>query len=141
MNKWKDISLDTSDMDVPTYHKAIIEAMQKAECEAIKNGIETNTIVLSPKYAITKNFYLQIIPGHIFQYPPMLLGKAVILEDMLPDDTAFALMKTIVKKEEDWRSFLKKYVKTDGKSLRFKNISFKKNPEDFQKILEILGGE
>lgn len=127
------------------FGKIILNAFLDAEREAINQGIEANTIVLSPKYSITKRFWYSLGWDSFYEYPPMLLGKSVILADMLPDDVCFALTKTKVPNIEDlknevefYRNFVKKYIKTDGQSLRVKGISYKKNSDDFRKILSMI---
>lgn len=138
LDKGTELKIDSESPSAEECTRMIMDFFENAEREAIKNGIETNTIILSPKYNATKEFFLALSPHRVYQYPPMLLGKAVILADMFPDDVAFALTKTNVEIEPDYRALLKKYVKTDGKSLRFKNISYKKNKKDFERIKEIL---
>lgn len=131
------LKIDDIDCDEKTYTRALLEAFQEAEYEAMKNGIETNTIVLNPKFSITKKFYLAF-GDHILEYAPMVLGKSVLLKDVLPDDVPFALMETKARTAEDDIALFKKYVVSDGKSLRFKRISYKRNKEDFERILKII---
>ena len=119
---------------------ALIESFQKAEVEAIRNHIKNNSIMLSSEFNLTKSFYYSIC-GRIYEVPPMVLGKSVLLDTdkILPDNVAFALCQTNQQNElTELKEILKKYVVSDGKSLRFKHISFKRNVKDFERIMELI---
>lgn len=121
----------------------LIESLRKAENEAIRNNINTNAILLSSEFNLTKSFYYAI-GFHVKEVPPMILGKSVYLDTdkILPSDIAFATFESSQKHPleelEELRNLFKKYVKTDGNSLKFKNISCKRNQKDFERILEII---
>ena len=145
-SKGKKLKIDKLDNPEETVKKAtdeLIESLRKAETEAIRNNIKTNAILLSSEFNLTKSFYYAI-GFHVKEVPPMILGKAVYLDTdkILPNDIAFATFESSQKHPleeiEELRNLFKKYVKTDGNSLKFKNISFKKNKKDFERILEII---
>lgn len=137
----RELKVDDVSDDIDSVINKLRESFLEAEKQAVKEGIESNTIIINPKFCKSEKFYLGI-GWNVREYPPMLLGKAVLLDDILPDDVAFALTKTHVntaeKELEKLRNLLKKYVKTDGFSLRFNKISFKKNSKDFEYIKEII---
>lgn len=145
-------------MELDSFLKDLYEKMKEAEIQSIKEGIETNTIFLNQNFDKTKEFYAAISQlcfspdGGIVvaQYPPLILGKKVLLADYLPDKYSFALGWTNIKSSEDRAKELEQqieliseYVKVlgvgDNEQLVFKGISTKRNKEDFQKIKEILG--
>lgn len=145
-------------MELDKFYKDLYDKLIEAERQAIKEGIEENTIFLNQNFDKTKQFYATISQLHInhdgdvvvAQYPPLILGKKVLLVDYLPDKYSFALGWTNIKSSEDrvkeleqQIELISKYVKVlgvgDNEQLVFKGISTKRNKEDFQKIKEILG--
>ena len=131
--------------------------IKEAEKEAIKEGIEANTIFLNENFDKTKAFYNAISELYIgddgcvgvLEYPPLILGKKVLLANFLPDKYSFALGKTTIKSateriEELERDLdlIRKYVRLagngDNAQLVFKNVSVKKHTEDFYKLAKIL---
>ena len=133
-----------NDLELKDIYAKIVKAIKEAEEEAVKEGIENNTIVLNSNHAKVEKFYYQIpnINARINEFPPMLLGKNLICVDWLPDEYDFALVKTSIKSSADriheLEKLIHKYVKCDGQSLRFKGLSYKKNIDDFEKIKELL---
>ena len=127
----------------------IIEKIQKAEEEAYLEGIETNAIVLNEDHTLVKQFYLTLTgPGEmgelsVRQVPPMILGKRLFLGP-LPDEFDFALTHVETNEETEavqLMRLIKKYVHVVNGQLVFKKISYKKNAEDFGRILDLLGKE
>lgn len=133
--------------------KEISESIKKAEVEAIKQGIKVNTVMLNKNHAICHNFYsaLRINTSYtnVTEIPPMILGKALVLVDFLPDDFDFALTFTnvnspsdIIEKLKEENKLLKKYIRVVGSGGKeqfiFKNISSKRNKKDFERIKEAL---
>lgn len=141
--KLKIDSLDNPENAIKKVTDELIESIHKAESQAIKNNIKTNAILLSSEFNLTKSFYYAI-GFQVKEVPPMVLGKAAYLDTdkILPNDIAFAIFESPqihpLEELEKLKNLFKKYVKTDGKSLRFKNISYKRNKEDFERILEII---
>lgn len=140
----KELKIDDFSESVESLVNKLREEILAAEKEAVKENIQANTIIINSKFCKSDKFYLGI-GERVYEYPPMILGKAVVFEDILPDDVAFALAKTNVKNPaeelEKLRNLLKKYVKTDGFSLRFKNISFQKNKNDFEYLKELISDD
>ena len=112
--------------------------IQKAEEQAIINGIETNAIVLNSDYDMCKQFF--ILCGfnnqNIIRVPPMILGHKLFL-DRLPENYEFALTyKEDYKAEPDYRSLIIKHVRvTKSGRLVLKGLSPTKNKEDYDLIL------
>lgn len=134
------LKIDNPNMEVDDIAKALLEFFQKAEAEAIRNNIVSNSIILNSELNLTKSFYYSF-GDRVREVPPMILGKALYLDTdkILPNNIAFALFQSNKQNElDELRNLFKKYVKTDGKSLRFKNISFKKNKEDFERIMNLI---
>ena len=132
--------------------ESIIEKIQKAEAEALKKGIETNTIILNTEFDLCREFWFcidDVFGKKAHMFPPSILGKTVILGD-LPKDYVFALTKTNVTNIGDYinnleeeNKLLKKYIHLQGsgdcEQFVFKRLSKKKHKEDFEKIKEVLG--
>ena len=136
--KWEDFHLDADhgtkmqikdlgdDNDIAS---AILQAIENAEREAFLRGIEANTIVLNKDLAFVKNFYYAVFGGIISEVPPMILGKMPVLYS-LPLDYDFAILRSpqnpgyYKQRAEYLEQILQKYVRTDGNSLRFKNLSY-----------------
>ena len=134
------LKIDNPNMEVDDIAKVLLEFFEKAEAEAIRNNIISNSIILNSELNLTKSFYYSF-GEMVREVPPMVLGKTLYLDTdkILPNNVAFALFQSNQKNElDELRNLFKKYVKTDGKSLRFKNISFKKNKEDFERIMSII---
>ena len=120
----------------------LIETIQEAEIKALENNISENSILLNDKYDICKEFVRVIRIGDnlsVNPYPPMLLGKKVLLVNFLPENYAFALTTTNAPVKDDITPLLKKYVVVKNGQLMFKNISSKKNIKDFERIVKELG--
>ena len=145
-------------MELDGFLKDLYEKMKEAEIQSIKEGIEVNTIFLNQNFDKTKEFYAAISQLHfadngeivVAKYPPLILGKKVLLADFLPDKYSFALGWTEMKSSNDRiyeleqeLELISKYVKVlgvgDNQQLVFKGISSKRHKEDFEKVKEILG--
>ena len=132
-----------------------IKIIQDGIEESIKQGIESNSVILNEKYDFCRDFYLKVsplvdsgFPGSCLHIPPMLLGKQLVLLE-LPKKYVFSVCETKVSQNVETlyneNQLLKKYLKLVGEGenqcLVIKGVSSKKNKEDFNKIKEILGYE
>lgn len=68
----------------------IIEYIRQAEREAMKQHIETDTVLLNNKNAIVRKSALFFSQSERIDVPPMVCGLAAFLTDELPDNIAFA---------------------------------------------------
>ena len=133
-------------MEKENIMEEVFKNIKSAMTEAIRQNIETNTIMLNGNHDMTKKFYIGVTSfgdyKMAYECPPMLLGKKLVCVDFLPDEYDFALTWTNIKSAndeiEELKNLFKKYVKCDGQSLRFKGLSCKKNIKDFEKIKELL---
>ena len=121
--------------------ETLIERVNEAEMEAFKKGIETNAIILNANNDFCRELYV----GSTV-YPPQILGKKVFIGTFLPDKYDFSLtwsnLAELQENELDkLKRLIRKYVKCDGESLRFKGLSYKKNKEDYEYLKGLLEDE
>ena len=119
----------------------LVEAIQKAETQAIKEGIENNTVIINSDLDKSNPFYIAFL-GSVRRIPPMILGKNIVFQP-LPQKYMFALTETNVENPYDriheLEDLIRKYVVVSGEtSLKFKNALLKKNESDFRKFKEII---
>ena len=141
--KGKELNLDDFDLagfNKEQFEEIMLNALLKAEEEALLKGIEANTIIINKNHSYTREFGLCYGLNNYRVVPPMLLGKKLFVAP-LPPDYQFALFHREEQESEEEKllRLLKKYVKLSSKGqLIFKRISFKRNKEDYDKIIKGL---
>lgn len=78
----------------------LMKEIAKAEQEAIKQGIETNTVILNENFDKCRDFYTSLSAQGVRYIPPMILGKYIFIGD-LPEKYTFALFKSNYESELD----------------------------------------
>lgn len=130
LEKEEELKID----DFNDISNSFMETILEAEKQALFLGIKNNAIVLNKDLDYTNEFFVSSFSG-MMKVPPMVLGKKVFLAS-LPKEYTFALVDT--EEETTLEDLLKKYVKVVNGQLIFKNISYKKNKEDYVRIVNEL---
>ncbi len=121
----------------------MIDKIQRAEVEAIKKGIETNTVIINDKFDWCHEFAVQFTSyfgrNDVRIVPPMILGKEIIVAP-LPEDYSFALTYTngvgnYVEELEERIKLLTKYIRVKNGELK---VLKRVKKRDIKKIKELL---
>ena len=71
----------------------LIDYVHQATCEALKQHINANSIMLNRRVKLVQKSYIRFF-DNIQEYPPMICGLSAFLTDELPDDIAFSLIES-----------------------------------------------
>lgn len=71
----------------------LINYIQEAEQEALRQHIRANSVMLNRKIALVRQSYAAM-NGGVTEYPPMVCGLSAFLTDELPDDIAFVVFES-----------------------------------------------
>lgn len=78
----------------------LIELINEAKKEAIKNNIKANMIIINENLIKTDAFYIKV-GNSVTDFPPMICGLEVKLtNDELPDNMAFAITYGYTEREK-----------------------------------------
>ena len=86
----------------------ILEHIEKAQKQALKEHIRANTILIDKEVAKLNGFYFKSSCNFITQIPNMILGLKVIYSDNLSDELGIKTNFAITRVEEP-----KKYLLSD----------------------------
>ena len=71
----------------------LIDYIQQAEQEALKQNIRANSVMLNRTIKLVHKGYTAM-NGSVTEYPRMICGLSAFLTDELPDDIAFVIFQS-----------------------------------------------
>ena len=112
--------------------ESLIDMIKRAHEEAIKRGIEANTIMIDNKLAYVKGFeFMETHRGgfhHVSQYPLMILGMEVFTGDLsreFPPGTGFVVTHRDTTTIDRIREEAKDELIKELKEMSLKDLLFK----------------
>lgn len=78
----------------------IIEMITKARVEAIKRGIQANSIIIGEHLRYIKPFAFIPQYGSVVLFPPMIMGMEIKFSNQLPNGADFAIFESEVTERE-----------------------------------------
>lgn len=79
----------------------LLEQINEARLEALRKGIEANTLLINERLGYCKTMYFKFSRGgnSFMTLPPMVLGLEIRRVDFLPDNVVFAVTSMQTERE------------------------------------------
>ncbi len=104
----------------------LIDYINQARREMLKNHIEANSVVLNERLKLVREGIAAFSQGEYTEYPPMILGLSAYLTDELPDDTAFLVFRSsnpTPTREEEIRKESRRELLDEMRTMSLEEIS------------------
>ena len=104
----------------------ILEHINKAKEEFLKNGFEANTIIINEELARTEHLLIPVGDDTVFSFPPTILGLKVEYAKKLPLDANFIVTKTNKPKEDELEYYKNRCEELEQQLEQIKEILYER---------------